>query len=55
MHEVNISLLSLARFLLTQQLMYKSKIRNLNRSLDIFVSDISIARNLHLPGLEKIY
>ena len=55
MHEVNISLLSLARFLLTQQLMYKSKIRKHNRILDIFASDISIARNLHLPGLEKIY
>ena len=55
MHEVNIlPLLRLARFFLTQQLNYsKSKIEkhNLsNLSLDDFVSDTSIARNLHLPG-----
>ena len=52
MHEVYIlSLLSLARFFLTQQLIYsKSKIEKHNLSLDDFVSDTSIARNLHLPG-----
>ena len=54
MHEVNISLpLSLARFFLTQQLICKRKIEKQNFSLDIFVPDTSIARNLHLPGLEK--
>ena len=54
MHEVNISPpLSLARFFLTQQLIYKSKIEKHNVSLDIFVSDTSIDKNLHLPGLEK--
>ena len=54
MHEVNISPpLSLARFFLTQQLICKSKIEKHNFSLDIFVSNTSIARNLHLPGLEK--
>ena len=54
MHEVNISHpLSLARFFITQQLIYKSKIEKHNVSLEIFVSDISIARNLHLLGLEK--
>ena len=42
-----------ARFFLTQQLIYKSKIEKHNVSLDIFVSDTSIARNLHLLGLEK--
>ena len=52
MHEVNIlPPLSLARFFLTQQLIYNnSKIEKHNVSLDIFVSDTSIARNLHLPG-----
>ena len=51
MHELNISPpLSLARFFLTQQLIYKSKIEKHNVSLDIFVSDTSIARNLHLLG-----
>ena len=56
MHEVNISPpLGLARFFLTQQLIYKSKIERHNVSLDIFVSDTSMARNLHLPGLEKKY
>ena len=55
MHEVNniSSPLSLPRFFLTQQLIYKSKIEKHNVSLDIFVSDTSIARNLHLLGLEK--
>ena len=43
MHELNIfSLLSLARFLLTQQLIYKSKIEKHNISLDIFVSATSV-------------
>ena len=55
MHEVNISPpLSVARFFLTLQLIYtQSKIKNHNVSLDIFVSDASMARNLHLPVLEK--
>ena len=54
MHEVNMSPpLSLARFFLTKQLIYKSKIEKHSVSLDIFVSDTSIARNFHLPGLEK--
>ena len=54
MHEVNISpCLSLPRFFLTQQLIWKSKIEKHNVSLEIFVSDISKARNLYLPGLEK--
>ena len=40
MHELSIlSLLSLARFLLTQQLIYKSKIEKHNISLVIFVSE----------------
>ena len=39
MYELNIlSPLSLARFFLTQQLIYKSKIEKHNISLDIFVS-----------------
>ena len=43
MHELNIlSPLSLARFFLTQQLIYKSKIEKHNISLDIFVSETSI-------------
>ena len=43
MHEHNIfSPLSLARFFLTQQLIYKSKIEKHNISLDIFVSDTSV-------------
>ena len=45
--------LNLARFFLTQQPIYKSKIEKHNVSLNIFVSDTSIARNLHLPGSEK--
>ena len=54
MHEANIlPPLSLARFFLSQQLICKSKIEKHNVSLDIFVSDTSIARNLHLLGLEK--
>ena len=54
MHELNIlSPLSVGRFFLTQQLgnkNYKSKIEKHSVSWDIFVSDTSIARNLHLPG-----
>ena len=43
MHKLNISSpLSLARFLLTQQLIYKSKIEKNNISLDIFVSSTII-------------
>ena len=38
---------------ITEQLIYKSKIEKQNVSLDTFVSNTSIARNLHLPGLEK--
>ena len=54
MHEVNISPpFSKPRFFLIQQLIYKSKIEKHKVSLDIFVSDTSIARNLHVPGLEK--
>ena len=53
-HKVNIlSPLSLATFFLTKQLIYESKIEKHNVSLDIFVSDTSIPRNLHLSGLEK--
>ena len=51
MYEINISSsLSLARLFLTQQLIYKSKIGKHSVSLHIFVSDTSIAKNLHLPG-----
>ena len=50
MHELIFSPLRLARFFLTQQLIYNSKIEKHNISLDVFVSDTSIARNLHLPG-----
>ena len=51
MHQLNISpLLSLARFFLTQQLIYKRKTEKHNVSLDIFVSDTSIDRNLYLSG-----
>ena len=57
MHELNIlSPLSVARFLLTQQLIYKSKIEKNNISLVIFVSSdtstsvVKLARNLQLPG-----
>ena len=43
MHEVNIvPPLSHARFFLTQQVIYNSKIEKNNVSLDIFVSDTSI-------------
>ena len=43
MYELNIlSPLSLARFFLTQQLIYKNKIEKRNISLDIFVSDTSV-------------
>ena len=56
MHEVNISpSLNLAKFFLTQQIIYKSKIEKYTVSLSIFVSDTSIARNLHLPGFDKQY
>ena len=47
--------LSLARFFLTLQLVYKIKIENPNAILDIFVSDTSVVRNIHLPGFEKEY
>ena len=48
--------LIIARFFLTEQLIYcKSKIEKHNVSLDIFVSDTSIAKNLYLPGLEKLF
>ena len=54
MHEVNVSpSLSLARFFLTQELIYKGKIEKRNVTLDIFVSDTSIAKNLRLSWLEK--
>ena len=52
MHELNISSpLSLARFFLAQQLIYQNtKLKNkIIISLDIFVSDTSIVRKLHLP------
>ena len=43
MHELNIlSALSLARFFLTHQLIYDSKIENRNISFDIFVSETSV-------------
>ena len=43
MHELNISSpLSLARFFLTQQLIYKNKIGKYNISLDIFASKTSV-------------
>ena len=43
MHELNILFpLSLARFFLTKQLIYKSKIEKHNIGLDIFVSDTSV-------------
>ena len=43
MHQLNIlSPSSLARFFLTQQLIYKSKIESHNISLDIFVSETSV-------------
>ena len=45
MHELNVPFpLSLTRFFLTQQLIYKNKIEKHNISLDIFVSDTNIAR-----------
>ena len=52
MHEANISPpLDIARFFLTQQLIYKKrKIEKHNVGLDIFVSGTGIARKLHLPG-----
>ena len=39
------------RFFLTQQLIYNSKIKKHNVNLVIFVSETSIGRNLHLPGI----
>ena len=43
MHELYIlSPLSIARFFLTQQLIYKSKIEKHNISFDIFVSETSL-------------
>ena len=43
MHKLNIlSSLSLAKFFLTQQLIYKSKIEKHNISLDNFVSETSV-------------
>ena len=54
MHEVNIlPPFSLARFFLNSATNLKSKIEKHKVSLDIFVLDTSIARNLHLLGLEK--
>ena len=45
MHELNIlSPLIQARFFLTQQLIHQSKIEKHSVSLDVFVSDTSIAR-----------
>ena len=38
--------LRLARFFLTQQLIYKNKIEKNNVNLDIFVSDTNIARKV---------
>ena len=56
MHELNISSpLSLARFSLTQQIVYKSKIEKHNISLDILVSDTIMTRNLHLTGERTFY
>ena len=53
MHEVNISPLTPGRFFVTPELVYKSNIEKHDVSLDIFVSDTSIARKLHLLRLEK--
>ena len=54
MYDVNtLPPLSLIRALLTRQLIYKSKTEKHNVSLDIFISDTSIARNLPLPEFEK--
>ena len=54
MYELNIlSPLSLARFFLTKQLIYETKIEKHNVSLDIFVSEAGIARNLHLSREQK--
>ena len=54
MHEINISPpLSLARFFLTQKLIYKSKIEKHNVSLDIFVSDTSSPEPETFIYLEK--
>ena len=54
MHKLNMSSLrSLGSFFLTQQLIYKRKIEKHNISLDIFVWNTSIARNLHLATWRK--
>ena len=54
MHEVNISsTFSLARFFITQRLIYKSKIEKNYASLGIFISDTNIGRNFNLHGLKK--
>ena len=43
MHELNVlSALSLARFFLTHQLIYKGKIEKHNINLDIFISETSV-------------
>ena len=43
MHELNISFPhSLARFFLSEQLIYKNNIQKQSSSLDIFVSDTSV-------------
>ena len=56
MHEVNkLFPLRLAKFFLIQQLIYQSKIEKHNFSSNIFVSDTSMVRNLHLIQLEKIF
>ena len=46
-------LLSLSRFFLIQQLIYRIKIENRIVCLATSVSDTSLPRNLHLPGLKK--
>ena len=54
MYEVNLLFpLSLAKFFLTQQLISKSKIEMYSVGLYIFVLDTRIARNLHVPRVEK--
>ena len=54
MHEFNIlSRLSLARFFLTQQLIYQNKIEKHNNSLDIFVSGTNVVKPETLIYLGK--
>ena len=56
MHEVSkLFPLRLAKFFLIQQLIYQSKIEKHNFSSNIFASDNSIVRNLHLLQLEKTF